>query len=83
MYIVYCIQCNDGSIYTGITTDIARRLAQHNAGRGGHYTRSRGVRKLLYAEKRRTRSSALKRELEIKSWSRSEKLDFIRSKIVV
>ncbi len=74
MYFVYLLQCKDGSIYTGITTDVARRLAEHKAGKGSHYTRARGAKRMLYSEKKRTRSSALKREAEIKSWSRQKKL---------
>ena len=52
MYFVYLIKCKDGTIYTGITTDVKRRFVEHKEGKGGHYTRSRGVAKLLYMEKR-------------------------------
>lgn len=77
MYHLYIIQCKDGTLYTGITTDVVRRLAEHRAGKGGHYTRARGVAKLLYTEKFKNRSAASKREAEIKSWSRKEKLALI------
>ncbi len=69
--------CNDKSIYTGITTDVARRFNEHKAGMGGHYTRSRQVVKILYTEKFKTRSDALKREAEIKGWHRDKKLTLI------
>ena len=74
MYFVYVLQCTDGSLYTGITTDIARRLAEHKAGKGGHYTRAHGAREIIYTERKRTRSTASKREAEIKKLSRVEKL---------
>ncbi|HEV3245225.1 MAG TPA: GIY-YIG nuclease family protein [Candidatus Paceibacterota bacterium] len=79
MYFVYILKCGDGSLYTGITTDLARRLKEHKSGVGGSYTRSRKAEKFLYSEKKRTRSAAQKREAEIKSWPRKKKLGFISS----
>lgn len=79
MYFVYLIKCKDGSIYTGITTDVKRRLQEHKDGLGGRYTRSKGISKLLYSEKHPDRSAALKRELEIKSWTRKQKQNFVAS----
>ncbi len=79
MYHVYILECKDGSLYTGITTDVARRLLEHKSGKGSHYTAARKVAKLLYREKSRDRSRAQKREAEIKSWSRAKKLAFIAS----
>ncbi|MDO8408036.1 MAG: GIY-YIG nuclease family protein [bacterium] len=81
MYFVYIIECTDGSLYTGITTNIARRFAEHKAGTGGHYTRSKSVLKVAYTEKHHDRSSALKREMEIKGWHRDKKLNLIQAKI--
>ncbi|HAU07781.1 MAG: Excinuclease ABC C subunit domain protein [Candidatus Yanofskybacteria bacterium GW2011_GWF1_44_227] len=78
MYFVYLIECGDKSIYTGITTDVARRFEEHKTGKGGHYTRSRGVARVVYTEKLKTRSKALKREFEIKSWPRQRKLGLIK-----
>ena len=72
-WLVYAVRCRDGSIYTGITTDVARRIKTHNAGKGGAYTRSRKPVRLVFREAQSTRSSALKREAEIKGWSRTEK----------
>jgi len=80
MYFVYIIKCKDGTMYTGITTDAKRRFLEHKKGRGGHYTSSRGVSKLLYTEKAKNRSFASKREAQIKRLSREEKLNFIKSK---
>jgi len=78
IYHLYIIKCKDRSLYTGITTDVKRRFAEHKAGKGGHYTRSREVVKVLYTERHKTRNKALKREFEIKSWSREKKLALIK-----
>ena len=77
-YVVYIIECADRSLYTGITTDLARRFLEHQSGKGGHYTRAKGVKKIVYSEKHPNRSTASKREAEIKSWTREEKLDVVR-----
>jgi len=74
MYFVYLLECRDKSIYTGITTDVARRFAEHKAGKGGHYTRAHPVGRILYSEPVATRSAALKREAEIKKWKKEKKL---------
>ncbi|MDP2930562.1 MAG: GIY-YIG nuclease family protein [bacterium] len=79
MYFVYLIECKDGTIYTGITTDIQRRFKEHNLGKGGAYTRSKKVKKVLYTEEYKDRNSALKRESEIKGWHREKKLALINS----
>ena len=79
MYFVYLIECNDKSIYTGITTDVARRFKEHKNGEGGHYTSSKKVIKILYTEQCKTRSEALKREAEIKGWKREKKLALIKT----
>lgn len=77
MYFVYILKCRDGSFYTGITTDVNRRFSEHKAGKGGSYTRSKNVDKILYTEEQPDRSNALKREKEIKSWRREKKLNLI------
>jgi putative endonuclease len=71
---VYILKCADGTLYTGVTNDIVRRLAQHESGTGAKYTRGRGPLELLHAEQHRTKGRALKREAEIKSWRKEEKL---------
>ena len=78
MYYVYILECLDKTLYTGITTDVKRRIKEHKSGKGGAYTRSKKVIKILYTEKLPTRSSALKREAEIKSWNRNKKLALIQ-----
>jgi len=72
------MECLDKTLYTGITTDLARRFKEHNTGKGGAYTRSKKVIKILYTEKFPSRSTALKREAEIKSWPRQKKLALIK-----
>lgn len=79
MYFVYLIECGDKSIYTGITTNVDRRFNEHKNGKGGHYTSSRQVVKVLYTEQFKTRSEAQKREAEIKSWNRPQKLNLVRT----
>jgi putative endonuclease len=74
MYYVYILECKDGSLYTGITTDVDRRFEEHKKGIGSNYTRARGSKKIVYKEKHKDRSSASKREAEIKKMSRGEKL---------
>ena len=78
-WFVYIVRCVDGSLYTGITTDLIRRCEQHNAGTASRYTRSRLPVALVYQETRGSRSVATKRELEIKALSRQEKESLIRS----
>jgi putative endonuclease len=77
MYYIYLLECADRTIYTGITTDVARRFEEHRRGKGGGYTRAHGARRILYFEKRATRSAALRREAEIKKWPRAKKLRLI------
>lgn len=76
-YFVYILKCADKSLYTGITTDVKRRFAEHKSGKGGHYTRSRKAIKIVYMERRKDRSSALKRESQIKKLTRENKLILI------
>ena len=79
MYYVYLIQCEDESIYTGITNDIERRFLEHKNKIGGYYTSSHKVEKVLYTEKYKTRGEALRREAQIKGWRREKKLKLITS----
>lgn len=83
MYWVYILECGDASLYTGITTDLTRRFAEHQKGEGGHYTRSKQAVRMLYTEEHPDRSSALKREAEIKRWRREKKLSLIKGAIYI
>jgi putative endonuclease len=74
LWYVYIVQCRDGTLYTGITTDIARRIYEHNNLKcGARYTRTRRLVKLVYNENFTTRSEAMKREYEIKHLSQIDK----------
>ena len=74
MYWVYILRCSDGTLYTGITDDVERRLKAHNSGKGAKYTRGRGPVELVYREEQPDKSAALKREAAIKKLSRAQKL---------
>ena len=73
MWYLYILRCGDGTLYTGITTDVHRRLEAHRQGRGAKYTRGRGPLELIYQEECGTHSEALKRELAVKQMPRAEK----------
>nr|WP_258239191.1 GIY-YIG nuclease family protein [Arcobacter sp. CECT 8989] len=78
-YFVYILECSDKSLYTGITTDVKKRLDEHNTSeKGAKYTKARRPVKLIYFEESQDRSSASKREYEIKKLSRSKKLQLIQ-----
>ena len=74
---LYILRCRDGSLYTGITTDVERRLEAHRRGKGAKYTRGRGPLELVYREECGDHSAALKRELEIKALPRAKKQELI------
>lgn len=73
-WLLYMLQCGDGTLYTGITDNLDRRLSAHQAGKGAKYTRGRGPLALVYREECTSHSQALRREIEIKKLSRREKL---------
>ncbi len=75
----YILECADGSLYTGWTTDPQRRTKQHNRGCGGRYTRTRRPVCLVYVEAQSDRSSAMRRERSLKSLNRNQKIKLIRS----
>ncbi len=74
---LYILRCGDGSLYTGITTDVEKRLEVHRSGKGAKYTRGRGPLALVYRERCGSHSDALKRERKIKAMSREEKLRMV------
>ena len=71
---VYILRCGDGTLYTGITDDVEKRLAAHRSGHGAKYTRGRGPLTLLYTEVQANRAAASRRECAIKALPRREKL---------
>ena len=77
---LYIVECNDGSLYTGITTDLDRRVKEHNESkRGAKYTRSRRPVTLMMAEEHNSRALAASAEARIKSLTRKQKLELIRT----
>ncbi|HPF47251.1 MAG: GIY-YIG nuclease family protein [Alphaproteobacteria bacterium] len=76
-WFLYILECNDGSLYTGITNDLEKRLSDHEAGTGAKYTRGRGPLQLVYSEPFKNRSEASIREAQIKKLSRKEKQQLI------
>lgn len=80
---MYVVNCSDNSLYTGITTNIQRRLSEHNGSkRGAKYTRSRRPVKLVYYNQHNSRSAALKAEYAFKRLTRAEKLRYINEKLI-
>ena len=77
-YYVYILECANKALYTGITTDLKRRFARHQAGEGSHYTSYNRPVRIRYYEEHPDRSSASKREAQIKAWSRTKKLALIK-----
>ncbi|MBI3495402.1 GIY-YIG nuclease family protein [Candidatus Berkelbacteria bacterium] len=78
-YFIYILRCGDASLYTGWTNDVEKRLAQHNAGKGSKYTRSRLPVALVYREKFVPKQQALARERHIKTLSHQQKIDLFSS----
>ena len=78
-WFVYLIRCRDGSLYTGITTDVARRFAEHGSGKGAKYLRGRGPLTLAFQQQVGSRSEALVAEATIKKLGKAAKEDVIRS----
>jgi putative endonuclease len=79
MYDLYILKCADGTLYTGITTDLKRRIKEHNSSNlGAKYTRGRRPARLVYSRKYRNRSNASKEEARIKNLTREEKLTLIK-----
>ncbi len=77
-WFVYILRCSDGTLYTGITTDVEKRFATHSSGKGAKYTRGRGPLELVYCDECGDHSAALKREAQIKKLSREEKEKLIK-----
>ncbi len=76
-YFVYIVECNDGSLYTGWTNDLDKRIEKHNSGAGAKYTRAHRPVKLVHAENFTSRREAMQREHAIKVLSRAEKLQLL------
>ena len=80
MWYIYILECCDGRFYTGMTNNLEKRVNDHKLGKGGRFTRSFGVKKLLYQEEFATKQEAMKREAEIKKLSKKQKIVLITGK---
>ena len=78
MYTLYILRCADDTLYTGIAKNLEKRLAMHRSGTGAKYVRGRLPFELVYTEVYKDRSSAMKREIEVKKWSKQKKEKFIK-----
>lgn len=76
--VTYMLRCSDGTLYTGWTNNIEKRLKAHNAGKGGKYTRVRTPVELVYLEEHETKQEAMSREVKIKRLTRKEKEELIK-----
>ena len=74
---LYILKCGDGTLYTGIATDVQKRLEMHRSGKGAKYTRGRGPLELVYSEECENHSQALKRECEVKKLTKEQKQQLI------
>lgn len=83
MNYTYILECSDGSLYTGWTNDIEKRLEAHNAGKGAKYTKSRRPVRLVYLEEFETKEDAMRREYWIKKMKRDEKIKLINQRQVL
>lgn len=80
-WFVYIAKCNDGSLYTGCTNDLEKRITTHNLGKGAKYTRSRLPIQVVYTERHISFSASLKREFALKKLTRQEKEKLIQTTI--
>lgn len=80
MWYTYILLCEDGSLYTGVSNNVNQRFSDHKNGKGGRYTRSHKPVKLVYQENCGTKSEALKRERQVKGWSREKKIRILNLK---
>lgn len=81
MNYTYIVECSDGTLYTGWTNNLEKRLETHNAGKGAKYTKTRRPVKLVYQEQFETKEEAMSREYHIKQLSRKEKMKLMKEKI--
>ncbi len=80
MWYVYILLCSDGSLYTGSSNNPDARFSEHKNGKGGRYTRSHKALKRVYLEQLNSKSEALKKESQIKSWGRARKIKILKLK---
>jgi putative endonuclease len=83
MWFVYILKCKNGDLYTGITDNLQRRFEEHRSGKGGYFTKSFVAEEILFSEEHPDKPSALKREAQIKGWTRKKKLALIKGDIAL
>ena len=83
MWHVYILECGNGKLYTGITDNLERRFEEHKNGKGGRFTHVFKINKLLFSEPHYNKGNALKREAQIKGWTRKKKLALINKDMVL
>ena len=76
-YYFYLARCADDTLYSGYTVNIKEREQRHNEGRGARYTKARRPVKIVYSEEYQTKSEAMKREYEVKQWTKNQKMDLL------
>ena len=81
MWYMYILECCDGRFYTGMTNNVQKRLSEHKSGKGGKFTRSFGVNKLLYKEEYATKQEAMKREAQVKGLTKKQKIALVKEKL--
>ena len=81
VWTVYIVECSDGTLYTGVTNNLEKRLRNHNRRKGGRYTKGRAPVTLRYTEEHRTKSQAMKREEQVKGWTHARKLALIQGNL--
>lgn len=80
-YYFYIARCQDNSLYIGYTADINKRIERHNKGQGSQWIKQHGPAQIIYKEEYKTRIEAMKREIQIKKWSRIKKENLIHKQI--
>ena len=80
-YYFYILKCKDKTLYCGMAKDLVKRLKLHNSGKGSAYVRSHGGGRMVYSEKYKTIGQALRREIEVKKWTRAKKLALIKNSV--
>ena len=81
MFYFYLLRCQDGTLYCGSTNNLEKRLKLHNTGRGSAYVKSRGGGEMVYSESFATIGDAMRREIEVKKWSKAKKEKLVTSQI--
>jgi len=80
---MYILECCDGRFYIGMTNNVEKRLSEHKSGEGGRFTRSFGVKKLIYQEEYATKQEAMKREAQVKGFTKKQKIALVQDNLKI